>query len=208
MLSMHVSGSRLSWQEGTAKIQSAADADLPDGAWTEHHDKELAFQNRKRRHRECESFNFGHIPGADASLVQDAAAQQANDSKRARLAFNQAEKKTTQLVVRPFRLRDHHGNRFHCMAGADRPRLHGALVNAGLRECANLRLSPFPKLVVTDDVVSLPRDLDCIVRLSGGIVLTPEVGLLCMQPFVQLLSVSPSPPILGLRLKHNVPLVS
>ena len=46
---------------GRQAINGVQHMELPAVVWTAGHDKELVFHQKKRRHRECESFNVGHL---------------------------------------------------------------------------------------------------------------------------------------------------
>ncbi|CAK0864004.1 unnamed protein product, partial [Prorocentrum cordatum] len=152
------------------KIDAAGSAVLP--GWTTKHDKELAFQMAKRDHRLREAVHAGHVFNPDADLVEEAAAQTAEEKKRSVAAARKAARQREQL--RPGDLGDLQGQAVFFLHQSE----------ACDRQAAALRMRVLPamiagdavaRVVVAADVSQIPEFVEVCVRILGGSLVTPEV---------------------------------
>ena len=164
-------------KQGYAKIKSARDADLGD-VWTQRHEKESEFQQKKGEQRLREAYLFRHL-GASGHNVELEAAAAAQDDHNRKLSLQLHRQKQLQEKKitggTPPKAEDLAGKVVYVEEGVCLPRCsNNSIVALGLRKIQEIRPDDLPHIGVTDNPSAPRKDLNLIFRLVGGMLVRPE----------------------------------
>ncbi len=164
-------------EEGLAKIERAASTDLGE-SWTEGHQKELEFQARKQRQRECESYNRHHLVPAEISPALAAEASNQLCDERQRAAENQRKHERDARKLRGGKapeLDSWRGKSCYVCPEVRTPLLLDRLGTIGVHLVQCVR-EPTDIAIARDPAVP-GNDIAFTMKLRGGIICVPEVAL-------------------------------
>lgn len=133
-------------------------------------EKELAFQDRKRAKRQSESYHNGHLLAHEITeSVRTAAAEHAENTRKADRSWQVAEEKTHKLLTRGSTMssQDLRGKRVYIDATLDTGDLRIAAARAGLLRVSD-RISA--EVFLVPDPVNMSARVRYVAMLVGGYV--------------------------------------